>query len=164
MFDVTIPQLTDEQLLEKYRAIKPLVRDEEDGKLYWIEGKEDIEYLRGVAYDWTPKKIREVEKDELHVVDAYTFACLHTLTGTFRATIAEVLSQINYPLAEQKVHLGGTTVVMELVGFEIVDWPKSSDDLYKDYLTAHFTDLGYNVSTVKLHYSGPNFHGFPEGV
>ena len=62
MFDVTIPQLTDEQLLEKYRAIKPLVRDEEDGKLYWIEGKENIEYLRGVAYDWTPKKIREVEK------------------------------------------------------------------------------------------------------
>lgn len=162
MFDIQIPKITDEELLEKYRRIKPLVRDSEDGILKWVKGDERIYVLRETSYICAPTYLRPVKPDELDHLESYDFACIHTTNGIFKPSVAEVLAQIDYESADQEILNMETGRKMRLVAFE-VEWVCEKDLWGGDILRRDlFLNNQHLVSRVKLYYSDIAFKGLPE--
>ena len=166
MFEVKMPELTDSELMARYQQVKPVVRDEKDALLKWVKGYNSPSELRETAYLWAPTYLREVSRGELMAIHNYDFLCLHTwgAPGLFKPTIAEVLSQLDYDEISKDIFDVDTGIKMKVVAFEIIDYPKDSADLYKDYLTSTLFNMGYHVSTVRLYTSYKSFSGFPEGA
>lgn len=100
------------------------------GELYYIKPVD----LFGVAYTWDPKPADKAT-DLKPLCDITTY---HTYgyQGLFKPSIAEVLAQIP---AE---YLDG------VVAFEIVDSPKTVDDLNREHKALN---AGYHVATTQLY-------------
>ena len=166
MFEVKIPEWSDMVLMTRYENIKPLLREKPNGPLHWIKGRDSADDLRYTAYMWEPEYLREVRKDELKPIENYDFVCLHTWGSPnfFKPSIAEVLSQIDYDKISKEIIDYKSKIRMRIVGFEIIDYPKTAEDFYKDDLTKAFFDMGYHISKVRLYASYKSFNGFPEGA
>lgn len=140
MFEVSIPKISDEEMMKRYKQIKPVITL--NGKLhyfreYTLEELSDISYL----WDYEEDVREEVGKDELEVLEGRDFVCLHSWNfyGFFKPSVGEVLAQImehDLPLVK---------------AFEIIESPQTADDFHKDSFTSIAFDNGYHVSTVRLY-------------
>lgn len=139
MFEVSIPKISDEEMMKRYKQIKPVITV--DGKLHYFR-EYTLDELSGISYLWDKEDVREeVGKDELEVWEGRDFVCLHSYgyKALFKPSVGEVLSQIkeNYlPIVK---------------AFEIVERPQTSTDFHKDSFTSIALDNGYHVSTVRLY-------------
>lgn len=142
MFYVSIPELTDDQLLERYKKIKPVITF--DGELYYFKKDFTITELRSRNYlsNIKSSELKKVNKKEnLKEMEDFEFDCLHYFYDwtRFKATVAEVLEQID------------DDIICAVRAFEIVDKPETSSDFYKDNLRKNALKSGYHVSVVKLY-------------
>ena len=140
MFEVSIPIISDEELMKRYEHIKPVIKV--DGKLHYFR-EFTLKELRGISYLWNRNEdVREeVGEDELEALEGRDFVCLHMYGyyGLFKPSVGEVLSQINeYDLPLVKA-------------FEIIESPETAEDFYKDSFTSIAFENGYHVSTVRLY-------------
>ena len=140
MFEVSIPKISDEEMMKRYKQIKPVITV--NGKLHYFR-EYTLEELSDISYLWNyEKNVREeVGKDELEVLEGRDFVCLHSYSyyRLFKPSVGEVLSQIN----EHNLHF--------VKAFEIIESPQTVDDFYKDSFTSIALDNGYHVSTVRLY-------------
>ena len=140
MFNVSIPEISNEEMQKRYKHIKPVITV--NGKLHYFR-EFSLKELSDISYLWNANKdVREeVGENELEILEGRDFVCLHTYGyyGLFKPSIAEVLSQIK----EHDVHL--------IKAFEIIESPQTSADFHKDSFTSIAFDNGYHVSTVRLY-------------
>lgn len=140
MFEVSIPKISDEEIKERYKQIKPVITV--NGKLHYFR-EFSFEEISGKNYLWNKDEdVRdEVGENELEVLDGKDFVCLHNYgcSEFFKPHICEVLSQIN------------AHVLPFVKAFEIIESPKTANDFYKDSFTSIAFDNGYHVSTVRLY-------------
>lgn len=170
MFNISIPKITNKELEHRYSKLKPLVRDK-NNKLCWIKALTPKQ-LRGISYIWDPTFIRPVKRNELIHLKSYEFTTIHSYGyyGMFKPSVAEVLSQLTFPdyndifRDDFNILELGTDIEMVPVAFEIVDYPKTKKDLYKDHLHASIVNAGYHIARVKIYFSYKGFKGYPEGV
>lgn len=138
MYNVSIPKITDEELLKRYEKIKPIVTIGEEK--YFLRDF-TLKELRGRSYigDVDNDKTVPVDMDRYVVIEDGDFECLHTYGyyGFFKPSIAEVLAQI------KELDIGIVDA------FEIIDSPKTASDFYKN---KNAFDQGYHTSTVRLYY------------
>ena len=140
MFEVSIPKISDEEMMKRYEQIKPVITV--NGKLHYFR-EYTLEELSNMSYFFNRHEdVREeVGEDELEVLEGRDFVCLHSYGyyGLFKPSVGEVLSQIKeYDLPIIKA-------------FEIIEFPKTVVDFRKDSLTSIAFDNGYHVSTVRLY-------------
>ncbi len=89
---IILPYLTDDELLARYRRIKPIVSIDE---IYYYLKRYNVDMMRNHSYLWDVQKdIRE----QVDMSDAQTlaeFPCYHTygFVGYFKPSIAEILQQ-----------------------------------------------------------------------
>ena len=140
MFEVSIPKISDEEMLERYEHIKPVITMK--GKLYHFR-EFTLKEIKGISYLWNrDENVREeVGDDELEVLEGRDFVCLHAYgyPGLFKPSVGEVFAQIK----EQDVPF--------VKAFEIIESPETANDFYKDSFTSIAFDNGYHVSTVRLY-------------
>ena len=139
MFNLSIPNISDEELKRRYKQIKPVVTI--NGTLYYLR-EFTFEEL-GISYLWNRSidARNEVQEDELEIMDGRDFYCLHSYGyyGIFKTTIKEVLSQISrYDLDFVKA-------------FEAIEIPLTANDFYKNSFTSIAFENGYHVFTVRLY-------------
>ena len=141
MFKMSIPEISDEELMERYKHIKPVITAK-DGKLHYFR-EYTLDELRRTSYFFNRDEDmrEEVGENQLEAWSACDFPCLHTYAycGFFKPSIAEVLAQVD----EGRIPL--------IKAFEIIDYPKYTKDFRKDILTSIAFDNGYHVSTVRLY-------------
>ena len=140
MFEVSIPKISDEEMMKRYKQIKPVITV--NGKLHYFR-EYTLEELSNMSYFFNRHEdVREeVGEDELEVLKGRDFVCLHSngYYGLFKPSVGEVLSQIKeYDLPFIKA-------------FEIIESPQTSADFHKDSFTSIAFDNGYHVSTVRLY-------------
>ena len=140
MFEVSIPKISDEEMMERYEHIKPVITM--NGKLHHFR-EFTLEEINGISYLWNrDEDVREeVGDDELEVLEGRDFVCLHGYgyPGLFKPSVGEVLAQIK----EQDVPF--------VKAFEIIESPETANDFYKDSFTSIAFDNGYHVSKVRLY-------------
>ncbi|MDE5830843.1 MAG: hypothetical protein K2H53_04175 [Clostridia bacterium] len=140
MFKVSIPKISDEEMMKRYAQIKPVIT--RNGKLYSLR-EYTLEEITGTSYTWNLEEdVREeIGKDELEVLEGKEFVCLHGYgyPGFFKPSVGEVLAQIK----EHDLHL--------VKAFEIIASPETKSDFSKDSFTSIAFDNGYHVSTVRLY-------------
>ena len=140
MFKVSIPDISQEEVMKRYKKIKPVIT--KNGKLYRFR-EFSYDEIWGTSYLWnTDEDVREeVGKDELEVLEDKDFVCLHSYNyyGFFKPSIKEVLAQIE----ERDIPF--------VRAFEIIDYPITPSDFYKDSFTSIAFSNGYHVSTVRLY-------------
>ena len=140
MFKVSIPEISDKEMMKRYNHIKPVIMVK--GKLHYFREfnlEEIIE--RNYLYVREEDVGEEVGEDELEVLEGRDFVCLHAYVyyGFFKPKIGEVLSQID----KQDIPL--------VKAFEIIEMPETLEDFYKDSFTSIAYNNGYHVSTVRLY-------------
>ncbi len=140
MFEVSIPKISDEEMMKRYAQVKPVIT--KDGKLYSLR-QFSPEEINGISYIWKlDEDIREEIPDgTLEVLEGRDFVCLHKYGyyGLFKPSIGEVLAQIKeYDLPF-------------VSAFEIIEEPETAEDFHKDSFTSIAFDNGYHVSTVRLY-------------
>ena len=146
MYNVSIPEISREELLARYKRIKPIV--EISGTKHFLRDYTEEE-LTGESYLWNLEaNKREPVDTELYVAqEDWDFECIHTYGyyGFFKPSIAEVLAQI----PEHEVPF--------VDAFEIVEYPKSSADFSKNKIVF---DNGFHISKVRLYtsYNNPKVH------
>lgn len=142
MFNVSIPKISDKEMLKRYKHIKPVITL--NGKLYYFR-EFTLEEINGISYLWnSDKDVRgEVGKNELEVWKDHDFVCLHRYGHPiyFKPSIGEILSQI--PECD----------IPYVRAFEIINSPQISDDFYADSFTTIAFNNGYHVSIVRLYVS-----------
>lgn len=133
-----IPKISDMELLQLYKKIKPIVTL--DSRKYLLKNF-SLEELRRFSYIYNiNRNIREnIDAFKLESID--TFLCLHSWVyyGLFKPTIGEVLSQIPRELVD------------DVNSFEIINMPTSIRDIK---LYEQVFNKGYHLSrvrTYKLH-------------
>ena len=103
MEKLSIPPITDVELMRRYLKIKPIAEVAE--VKYWLRDY-SLEELRKLAYLWNivPDK-REPVGEALSNHTKYEFQCLHTFGyhGIFKPSIAEVLAQIPEDVLEHYI-------------------------------------------------------------
>lgn len=137
MYNVSIPEISNEELLARYKQVKPIV--EVAGKKYFLRDF-TLDELRKLSYTWNADQ----DKTELVNIDLYRpyreFECIHRFGyyGFFTPTIAGVLAQI-------------PKHTIQLVdAFEIIEFPKAINDLSKNKIVF---DNGFHISKVRLYTS-----------
>ena len=138
MDKLSIPPITDEELMRRYLKIKPIA-EIGNGK-YWLKNY-SINQLRNDSYFWSLfADRREPVGEALDCHDHHDFQCLHSFGyyGFFKPSIAEVLAQIPEDVLAH----------FNIDAFEIIDIPTSSGDLNK-FIKA--LEDGFHVSTVRLY-------------
>ncbi len=140
MFEVSIPKISNEEMMKRYKQIKPVITV--NGKLHYFR-EYTLEELSDISYLWDYEKdVREeVGEEKLEVLEGRDFVCLHGYSyyGFFKPSVGEVLSQIKeYDLPLVKA-------------FEIIEKPQTADDFHKDSFTDIAFNNGYHVSTVRLY-------------
>ena len=140
MFNVSIPKISDEELMRRYQQIKPVIR--KDGKLYYLR-EYSLHELTSVSYLWDADKDLgdTVGKNELAIMNGKDFPCLHSLenNGFFFPTVGEILAQIR------------TRDIPLVRAFEIIERPKTVINVYKDKFYLIAFNNGYQISTVRLY-------------
>ena len=140
MFKVSIPKISDEEMMKRYKLIKPVITV--DGKLHYFRDYSLEEITESSFFFNRKDDVREeVGKDKLEVWEGHDFVCLHTYGyyGIFKPSVGEVLAQIS----ERDVPI--------VKAFEIIENPQTADDFYKGNFTSIAFDNGYHVSTVRLY-------------
>ena len=139
MFKVSIPKLTQEEIMNRYQKIRPVMT--KDGKLHRLREYTPREIMK-TSYYWELEKdmLPEVEKYLVQIPDS-DFYCLHAYGyyGLFKPSVAEVLSQLT---DEQ---------LLRADAFEIIAGPETSNDFTRDELSAIAFKNGFHVSTVRLY-------------
>ena len=142
MYIVSIPEISDEELNERYQNIRPII--EYNGKKYHLRDFTEKE-LRKLSYVYdTALNITDPVDMSLFVTRPdLEFECIHTFGyyGFFKPTIAEVLAQIP------------ESVIPYVDAFEIIRTPSCWEDFVKNKI---IFDNGYHVSTVRLYTSRNN--------
>lgn len=138
MKKISIPVISDEELMRRYLKIKPVA--EVHGTKYWLRDY-SLNELKNTSYFWTiiPDKIRPVGK-QLSNHTHYDFECFHKsgYPGFFKPRIAEILAQIPQEVYEN----------YSIDAFEIIKRPTCVEDLNKH---KEATSQGFHVSTVRLY-------------
>ena len=142
MYKVSIPDIGKEELLARYKRIKPIV--EIEGKKYFLR-EFTADELSGISYIWNASE----NKRELVDMNEYVprlecdFECIHKYGyyALFKPSIAEVLAQI--PERELKY----------VDAFEIIESPKTEKDFNKNKIVF---DNGFHISKVRLYTSRYN--------
>lgn len=147
MFKVTIPTISDEELLRRYERIRPICHLD-DGRISGFRNY-TLEELRHRAYTWDFDDVINgpiYEYDELAPTIYSDFGCLFTYghPGLFKPTVAEVLAQIDMSLYSFSA------------AFEIIDRPQTVDDFYRTPLHKVVFEAGYHVATVRLYHNPKN--------
>ena len=142
MYNVSIPDISDEELLRRYQKIKPIV--EVGGVKYFLREFSKKE-LKNQSY------INEVEKDIVKKVNmrlfvpciGQDFECIHKYGHPmfFKPSIAEVLAQIP----------DGQVDFVD--AFEIIEFPQVDNELIRNKIVF---DNGYHISMVRLYTSRKN--------
>ena len=130
---IILPHITDDELLERYKNIKPIVSYEQ---AYYYLKKFNVDKMRNQSYIWN------LEKDIRDLVDMTSaetiaeFTCYHTYgyPGLFKPSIAEVLQQFPDDILE------------ESNAFYISSYPETANDLN---LQSEILNAGCHQSTVK---------------
>ena len=140
MFKVSIPEISDEEIIKRYEHIKPVIS--KDGKLHYFREftLDEIKY-KSYLFNADEDVREEVGEDELVVWKDKDFVCLHSYGyyQIFKPSIGEVLAQIrknDAPLVK---------------AFEIIERPLRANDFCKDDLHTIAFVNGYHVSTVRLY-------------
>ena len=138
MKQLSIPQITDEELMRRYLKIKPIA-EVGNGK-YWLKNY-SIDEMRNKSYFWHLfEDKREPVGEALYCHDYHEFECLHSFGyhGLFKPSVAEVLAQIPEDCLKH----------FTIDAFEIIGRPTSSGDLnmYRKAL-----EQGFHVSVVRLY-------------
>lgn len=140
MFNVSIPEISSEEMMKRYKQIKPVVNV--DGKLHYFR-EYTLEELSNRSYLFNrDEDVREeVDEDELKIIENAEFICLHSYGyyGFFKPSISEVLAQID------------DTILPWVKAFEIIESPQAKNDFFKNSFTSIVFDKGYHVSTVRLY-------------
>lgn len=137
MYKVSIPEISKEELMARYKRIKPIV--EIDGKKHFIR-KYTEEELTNNSYIWNADtdKREHVDMNLYYPMTEWDFECIHGYgyPGFFKPSIAEVLAQIpemNVPFVD---------------AFEIIEYPKTAADFSKNKIVF---DNGFHISKVRLY-------------
>lgn len=140
MSELHISWIANEEVVERYSRIKPVVK--KGGKLYWLRAFSDEELFK-ISYLWNDETERLVKEGEIVPIPGKDFRCLHAYGyyGLFKPSVAEVLTQID------------SEILDSVVAFEIIDSPETFDDFCIDEFTTAALDSGYHVSTVRLYKS-----------
>lgn len=137
MYNVSIPEISNEELLARYSRIKPIV--EVGGVKYFLREFTEKE-LTGRAYTWEAEegKTEPVDMDDFIFTEERDFECIHAYGyhGFFKPSIAEVLAQI----PEREVPV--------VDAFEIIEEPKTASDFSKNKIVF---DNGFHMSKVRLY-------------
>ena len=94
MKQLSIPEISDEELMRRYLKIRPIAAVG-NGK-YWLRNY-SIDEMRNTSYFWNLFADRtEPVGDALSCHDHHEFECLHSFGyhGFFKPSVAEVLAQI----------------------------------------------------------------------
>lgn len=136
MYNVSIPEITKEELLSRYRKIKPIV--EIDGKKWFLRNFTEKELTNPYTLNAKKDKAEEVNMNEYVALTEYDFECLHKYKHPmfFKPNIADILAQIPESL------------VRMVDAFEIIKYDEIIDDFNKN--KAIF-DNGFHTSTVRLY-------------
>lgn len=142
MYNVSIPKISKEELLERYKRIKPIV--EIEGKKYFLREFTESE-LTGISYIWNCNENKKEPVDmSLYVTrPEEIFECIHKygMPCFFKPSIAEVLAQI--PESE----------IRYVDAFEIIEYPMTASDFEKNKIVF---DNGFHISKVQLYTSRKN--------
>lgn len=135
---LTIPVISDEELIRRYQILKPIVRIEQ--LKYFIRDFSPVE-LKKLSYilNRDDNKTERIEPSDLEPIDE--FICLHTMgyCGLFRPLISEVLAQAT------------EISLTEANAFEIIESPRTEEDFTK-YSSVLDDNLQLSkVKTYKLH-------------
>lgn len=141
MYNVSIPEISKEELLARYKRIKPIV--EIEGKKYFLREFKESE-LTGISYIWNKNedKREAVDMDLFVPCVMKDFECIHAYgyPGLFKPSIAEVLAQIpefDVPFID---------------AFEIIKSPTASDFAKNQIVFNN----GFHISKVRLYTSRDN--------
>ena len=76
MFKLSIPEISKEELRNRYNRIKPVIT--QNGKLHYLR-EYSLEELTDISYFWTRYEdiAEEVKADELVPLKGKDFVCLH---------------------------------------------------------------------------------------
>lgn len=137
MYIVSIPEISRELLLSRYKRIKPIV--DIDGKKYFLREFKENE-LTDIAYLWhaDEDKREEVNMNEYVALIEHDFECIHDYgsPNLFKPSIAEVLAQIPGKLSQL------------VCAFEIIEYPQTAYDFNKN---KNAFDNGFHTSKVRLY-------------
>ncbi len=97
---IILPHLTDDELLVRYKRIKPIVSYQE---LYYYLKRYNAQMMRNQSYIWNIKKDIREQVDMTDVKTLAEFPCYHTYGyyGFFKPSIAEVLQQFPDDVLEE---------------------------------------------------------------
>ena len=137
MYIVSIPKISKEELIARYKRIKPIV--EFEGKKYFLREFSTAE-LTGKSYIWniSEDKREHVDMKKFIPLVNSDFECLHSYGyyGVFKPSIGEVLAQI-------------PKIDADFVdAFEIIEQPEVLEDFNKYRIQF---DNGFHVSKVRLY-------------
>ena len=130
---IDLPYLTDDELLARYKRIKPIVLIHD---AYYYLKRYDVNFLRTASFLWNAEQDK---RRKVNMTDAETlgdFSCYHTYgyVGFFKPTIAEVLQQFPDEFLD------------DANAFYITDYPKCADDLNRQ---KEIIDAGCQKSIVR---------------
>ena len=130
---IILPHLTDDELLARYRRIKPIVSYQ---MLYYYLKRYNAKMMREESYIWNIEKDIRKQVDMTGVKTLAEFPCYHTYGyyGCFKPSIAEVLQQFPDELLE------------EANAFYMTSMP---EDVYDLRLQSEIVNAGCHRSTVK---------------
>lgn len=130
---IILPHLTDDELLARYKRIKPIVSYQ---GLYYYLKRYNAAMLRNQSYIWNIEKDIREQVDMTDVKTLDEFPCYHTYGwyGFFKPSIAEVLQQ--FP----------DDVLEEANAFYMTSTPENEYDLA---LQQEIVNAGCHRSTVK---------------
>ena len=135
---IEVPEIDDEALAYLYSKIRPIITVNE---VKYLLKKYKLYQLRNIAYVWGVHHtlLRAISDDKLETIEE--FPCFHTYNSDqlFKPTVAEVLAQLP------------PQTIREANAFEIVERPKSLDDMLK-YPEVHAKGLHLSkVKSYKIH-------------
>ncbi len=130
---IILPYLTDDELLARYRRIKPIVSID---NVYYYLKRYNVNMMRTQAYLWNLSKDIRAKVDMTDAKTIAEFPCYHTYgyVGFFKPSIAEVLQQ--FP----------DDVVDEANAFYMTSSPENAYDLN---MQKEIINAGCHQSTVK---------------
>ena len=132
---IEIPRISDEELLKRYKALKPIITVE---KLPYLIRDFSLEELKTLSYilNKEDNKTKRISRESLETIEE--FLCLHTYKykNLFSPTISEVLAQAPIK-SERKDQV-----------FEIVEHPITNEDFDK---YDELLENGYHLSKVRVY-------------
>ena len=141
MYNVSIPEISKEEIVERYKKIKPVIQV---GKVKYFlrEFAEEELFNKMFICDFEKRKAGKVKAEEF-IPCKEEFECIHKYVSpmVFKPSIAEVLAQI----PESQVNF--------VDAFEIIDYPAYGEEFVQNKVVF---DNGYHISLVRLYTSRDN--------